>query len=189
MQVEPEIVVKGIQGDGEVEARVLEEVRDLEKFSDRITSCRVLVERSSHRHQRGDIYHVRVDLVVPGAEIVVRRDPSEHHAHEDVYVAIRDAFRAARRRLEDRTREQRGDVKSHDALAHGRVIRLAPEDDHGFLEAADGHHVYFHRNSLTRGRFEDLAIGSWVEYAEEEGREGPQAARVLLSKGLHPPAR
>jgi cold shock CspA family protein/ribosome-associated translation inhibitor RaiA len=189
MQVEAEIVLKGIANQEQVENRIQQEVDHLERFSDRITGCRVLVERSSHRHRTGDLFHVRVDLLLPGSEVAVRRSPSEHHAHEDVFVAIRDAFRAARRRLEDRVRTHRGDVKAHEETLHGRVVRLVPEEDHGFLEAADGHHVYFHRHSLAREGLEGLHVGDWVEYVEEDGREGPQAARVRPAPGLRPPAK
>jgi ribosome-associated translation inhibitor RaiA len=85
---------------------------ELEKVFDRITSCRVMIE-APHQHQRkGRLFHVRVDLTVPGGELLVRRDPAEHHAHKDVYVAIRDAFDAAVRQLEDHARKLRGDVKS-----------------------------------------------------------------------------
>jgi cold shock CspA family protein/ribosome-associated translation inhibitor RaiA len=189
MQVQPEIVVRGIADQGQVEARVLEETLRLERYYDRITASRVVVERSSHRRRQGDLYHVRVDLVLPGAEIVVRRDPPAGREHEDFHVALRDAFRAARRRIEDHVRVRRGAVKAHGRLEHGQVVRLVPQEDHGFLAAPDGHHVYFHRNSLRRGRFEDLQIGSAVRYVEEAGREGPQAARVLARRSRRPTPR
>ncbi len=63
---------------------------------------------------RGGFHQLRIHLTVPGGEIIVNRDPSEHHAHEDVYVAIRDAFDAARRQLEDHVRRMRGDTKAHE---------------------------------------------------------------------------
>jgi ribosomal subunit interface protein len=96
-----------------VEAKVRERAAELEKFDARITSCRVVIEAANRRHQQGRLYHVRVDIGVPGGEIVVKRNPAEHHAHEDVYVAVRDAFDAARRQIEDHVRRRRGDTKSH----------------------------------------------------------------------------
>jgi ribosome-associated translation inhibitor RaiA len=82
-------------------------------------SCRVVIELHHRHHHQGNLYHVRVDLKVPDAEIVASREPAEHHAHEDVYVAIRDAFNAVRRRLEDYIRRRRGVVKAHEPRRTG----------------------------------------------------------------------
>ena len=96
-----------------VRARIREHAEKLERLHDRIMSCRVVI-RSPHRHHRkGQIFHVSIDAKVPGGEIAVNRDPGEHQAHEDVYVAVRDAFEALARRLQDVARRRRGDVKSH----------------------------------------------------------------------------
>ena len=85
----------------------------LERFSDSIISCRVTVE-SPHKHQhKGVIYHITIDIRTPGDEIVVSRMPDDDHSHEDVYVAIRDAFKAAERQLKEHLRIRRGDVKKH----------------------------------------------------------------------------
>ena len=84
---------------------------ELERFYDRITSCRVVVS-TPHRHSRtGRLFNVRVELGVPGAQIVTGRGNDRAADHADVHVAVRDAFRSARRRLEDYARRQRGDVK------------------------------------------------------------------------------
>jgi hypothetical protein len=73
-----------------------------------------------HRHHRsGRLWSIRVDVVVPGADIVVNRDHPLDHAHEDVHVALRDAFLAARRQLEDHARRRRGAVKRHAGQADG----------------------------------------------------------------------
>ena len=112
MQVEPRITFRDMEPSPAIEAKVQERIERLEKRYGRLTTCQVVIE-SPHRHQQhGRIHHVRVQLSVPGGDIVVGRDPSENHAHEDVYVAIRDAFDAAERRLEDHARRSRGDVNS-----------------------------------------------------------------------------
>jgi hypothetical protein len=85
---------------------------------------------------------VRIDLAVLGREIMVDRSGPKDHAHEDVHVAIRDAFAAVTRKLEDVAREMRGDVKIHAAPAHGKVVRLFPDDGYGFILTSDGHEVY-----------------------------------------------
>lgn len=97
-----------------VEATVREKAAKLDLFYNRIMGCRVLVEAPHRHHRRGKLYHVRIDMTVPGGELVVNREPSRHAAHKDLYVAIRDAFDAARRKLQDHARRQRGHVKSRE---------------------------------------------------------------------------
>jgi ribosome-associated translation inhibitor RaiA len=96
-----------------VETNIRERASKLERFCDKITSCRVTVEAPHKHHHKGNIYHVAVDIIVPDAEIVVSRTPEDNHAHEDVYVAVRDAFNSARRKLEDYEARRRGKVKNH----------------------------------------------------------------------------
>jgi ribosomal subunit interface protein len=112
MQVPLQITFRNLDSSPAVEAKIRERVEELEQFDDRIASCRVVVEVPNRHHLEGRLYHIRVDLKVPGREIVVKRDPPEHHAHEDIYVAVRDCFDAVRRQLEDHARRQRGDVKA-----------------------------------------------------------------------------
>ena len=133
MQVPLQITFRHMDSSDAVAARIRERTAELERVFDRITSCRVVVECRHPRHQQGNLFRVRVDLKVPGREIVVGRDPAAHHAHEDVYVAIRDTFDATRRLLEDHVRERRGDVKVHAVPDHGRIARILPEQNCGFI--------------------------------------------------------
>jgi ribosomal subunit interface protein len=87
-----------------VEERIRERAARLERFHDRITSCNVFVEVPHRHHQKGQLYEVHIHVRVPGDEIVVRRDGA--HGHEDVYVAVRDAFAAMERQLEDFVRRR-----------------------------------------------------------------------------------
>lgn len=96
-----------------VEERIRKKVKKLERFHDRIVNCTVVVEAPHRHHHKGKLYTVRVDISVPGKDVVVDRAKPSDHGHEDVYVALRDAFNAAVRQLEDQTRKMRGDVKSH----------------------------------------------------------------------------
>jgi ribosome-associated translation inhibitor RaiA len=84
---------------------------ELERFHGRLISCRVLVEAHPRHHRRGRLYHVRVDLGVPGGELVVSREHALPQKHEDAYVAVREAFAVATRQLEDFVRRQRGGHK------------------------------------------------------------------------------
>lgn len=178
MQLTPEISFKGMPASPAVEAKIREKVATLDRYYDRIMSCRVIVE-APHRHrQKGKIYEVRIDLTVPSGEVVVNRSAAKGQAHEDIYVALRDAFSAARRQLQNHGRRQRGKVKAHEAPPHGSVVKLFPESDYGFIHSSDGREIYFHRNSVVNNGFETLEIGSEVRFVESEGVEGAQASTV-----------
>jgi cold shock CspA family protein len=167
-----------------VELEVREYVDRLEHFYSDIMACRVLIE-VPHRHQvEGRLHHVRIDLTVPGGELVVRRDPSEHLAHKDLHVALRDSFRAARGMLQDWARERRGQAKLHDeVLREGHIERVFPDDGYGFIAPRDGEaSVYFHEHALDGATIGDCEAGAAVRYAVEEGVKGPQAVVVHLAR-------
>ena len=180
MQLPLQITFRYMEPSAAIEARIRERVAKLDRFYDRIMSCRVIVEAPHRHHHQGKLYHVRVDLTVPGGELVVSREPAEHHAHEDVYVAIRDAFDAAQRRLADYARRQRQDVKAHEESPHGRIARLFADEGYGFIETADGRQVYFHENAVVNSVFARLAVGTAVSFVEESGDKGPQASTVRI---------
>ena len=185
-----QITFRNMDGSEAVERHIRDRVEKLANFHDRITTCHVVVE-ARHRHQQhGRIFHIRVTVMVPGRTIVVGRDPGEHHAHEDVYVAIRDAFDAVRRQLEDHARTMRDDVKTHLVPDHGRIQRLMPHDGYGFIETVDGNEIYFHRNSVAEGDFDRLEVGDEVRFVVQHGEseQGPQASTVVrLGKHHLPP--
>ena len=145
-----------------------------------MVGCRVVIEAPHRRHRSGNLFHVHVDATVPGKELVVRRDPREHGSHEDVRVAIRDAFDATRRELKDEARRRRGQVKRHAGALHGRVAMLDAVKGFGFLQDDDGREIYFHANSVLDG-FDRLTVGSRVRFQEERGVEGPQASTVTIA--------
>ena len=179
MQVPLQIAFEGVQHSDAIEARIREEAKKLEQFHERITSARVVVARPQHRHHKGDIYQIRIHLVVPGAaDIAVSREPAATGAHEDVYVTIRDAFSAARRQLQDLRRKRDGHVKEHETPPHGRVIELHPDEDYRIIEKSTGELIYFHRNSVANGGFDKLNLGEEVRFSEEQGEKGPQASFV-----------
>src|SRR5271157_2818401 len=105
--------------------------------------------------------------------------PEREHA----LVAIREAFDAAVRQIENVMREFRGQVKHHAEASHGRVKNLLAREDYGFIETADGRQIYFHRNAVLDAAFDRLKVGSEVTFAEEEGVKGPQASTVRVVGG------
>lgn len=183
MKLPLQVVFRNMDASAAVETKIRERAEQLERIYSPIMSCRVTVEAHHRHHHQGNLYHARVNLKVADAEIVASREPDEHHAHEDVFVAVRDAFDAVRRRLEDYARQRRGAVKTHAVPPHGHVVELNP--DHGHIETDDGRRVYFHRNSLVGADFDALAIGAEVRFVEETGELGPQASTVHAVRKHH----
>ncbi len=118
MQIPLQITFHGIDHSDAAEERIREKVSKLEQFFDRITSCRVTIERNhkntSSLHQKGEDFNIRLDLTVPGSELVVKRASDEH---EDIYAALKGAFQAMERQLKEYVERQRGDVKARAAQA------------------------------------------------------------------------
>lgn len=178
MQIPLEITFRGLPHSDAVEARIREKVDKLDKFHPHIMSCRVAVEAEHKHHHQGNQYHVRIDITTPRKELVVSHEHHDKQAHEDIYVAIRDSFDAAKRQLEEYSQLRRGDVKVHDLEKTGKVARLFPEKNHGFIQMPNGREIYFHRNSVRGDGFDALAVGDAVRFMEEEDDLGPQASSV-----------
>lgn len=184
MRIPLQITFRNLPPSEAIEAAIREKAQKLERYFDRITSCRVVVEAPHQNHHKGKLYQLRVDITIPGHEIVVSRDHHDKHAHEDLYVAIRDAFAAAQTQLESHVGKMRGDVKNHQPPAHGRVIEMTP--DHGTIMTPDGREVYFHQNSLLNEAYDKLEKGAEVRFTEEPGDKGPKASSVQLIGKHHP---
>lgn len=114
MQFPVDITFRGMGTSPSVEASVRRWAERLDHVFDRIVRCAVVIEVPHKSHRHGQTFHVRVEVVIPARTISVDRDPGRDPGHEDVYVAIADAFRAARRQLQDHARIARGEVKHHD---------------------------------------------------------------------------
>ena len=181
MQTSLQITFRNFPRSDAVEARIRDKAAKLEEFHPRIMSCHVAVEElDRHRHQ-GKQFTVRLDIRVPGHELVVDR---EHH--EDIYVALRDAFNAAGRKLEELGRTQRGKVKLHAMPQHGKVARLFPSEGYGVIETADGRELYFSSDNVVESSFDRLEAGAAVQFVEDVTGKGRQHA-TRVSAGKHRP--
>jgi ribosome-associated translation inhibitor RaiA len=133
-----------------IEDNIREKAAKLDSFHDEIMSCRVTVEAPHRHHHKGKAYVVRIDMTVPGGELVINREPKRlvaaraghgeelekklaenhepttHAAHEDVYVAIRDAFNAAARKLQDHARRRRGEIRPTNPSQRARCENFSP---------------------------------------------------------------
>ena len=112
MQVPLQISFRNMDPSPAIETVVREKAAKLGRFFERIVSCDVTIEAPHRHHHKGKLYKVRIDIGMPGNDVHVNQEGPKNRAHEDVYVAIRDAFDAAVRQLEDHARKLRGDVKS-----------------------------------------------------------------------------
>ena len=168
-----QITLRNVPHSDALDAHIRERASRLERFYPRITGCHVVVEiPHKHKHQ-GNLFNVRLDIKVPGGEIVLSRD-----LREDVYVALRDVFDAARRKLEDHGRRQRGGIKAHDEPVTGRVVRLIADEGYGFIETADADEYYFSAENVVAPAFERLELGDKVHFIADLGGDSPQAKRV-----------
>jgi cold shock CspA family protein len=186
MHVPLRITFRHLEPSAAIEAQVREKAAKLERFAEYVTGCHVVIEAPHRRHHQGNLFHVTIDLTLPGGEVVVNRQPQLHQAHEDAHVALRDAFDAAVRQVEDHVRRRRMDVKHHEESPAGHVARLFPEKGYGFIETPDGRDVYFHRNSVLDGAFDALQVGQGVRFVEELGEDGPQASSVHVVERRRP---
>jgi len=210
MQVTPTVTFRGFHPFPDLEAEVQRRIDRLTTYSRSIVACRVLVELAHRHHESGNHFHVRIELTVPGDQIVVAHEHGLHATSQDTdteratkqnetdrerqhaLVAVRQAFDVARRRLQDSVRRQRGVVKQSARRPTGRVVRLFPDDGYGFIETSSAatasapettHEVYFRRESVLDHAFDRLKIGTSVSFVEEPGEKGPQASTVTL---VHP---
>jgi cold shock CspA family protein/ribosome-associated translation inhibitor RaiA len=199
MELPTQITFRNMESSENVKEWIRSEAGKLETFYKPIMSCRVAVE-IPHRHRRkGAAYGVRIDLTLPGGEIVVKRAPTLAQGlrqaretavskqkeldapRKNLRIAINQAFAAACRRLQEYARRQRREVKTHEPLPVARVNRIFPKEGFGFITAPDGREIYFHHDSVLNGAFRRLKVGTVVHFAEERGEKGPQASTVRIA--------
>jgi cold shock CspA family protein/ribosome-associated translation inhibitor RaiA len=181
MQVPTEIVFQNCEPSDALRAEIDKQVQRLEKFSGRITSCRVVVRMPETRHRHGDAFKIELRIVLPQRkDVVVNQTHADEPEDEHALVAISKAFAAAQRQIEDAMREMRGQVKAHEVPNHGRVARFLAGKDCGFIETADGQELYFHRHAVLDKAFDRLSVGDEVRFVESQGENGPQATSVRV---------
>lgn len=177
MKLPLQINFLGMEPSEAVEAAAREKATKLEHFCRDIVSCRVDIELL-HKHQhQGRPYEVRIDLRLPDHHLAVNRVHNE-----DVYVSLRDAFDDMRRQVEDAVRRTRGQEKVHATPLHGEVVRFGTEPPCGFIRTPDGDEYYFDPDSLAGVRFDELEVGTPVQFIGEGGAQGRQAKRVSIGK-------
>jgi cold shock CspA family protein len=174
-----EIDFHGMTGTAGIQDVIAGHVAELEDRYGRMTACRVVLKAPGGHHQTGGLYEVNIRMALPnGREVNVAQTPHADERHSDLTFALDDAFRRARRQLQDRVRRLQGQVKHHESAPTGTVLRVDPAGGFGFLQSSDGREIYFHRNSVLNNGFDRLTVGTQVGFAEEMGEKGPQASTV-----------
>jgi cold shock CspA family protein len=184
METPIQIEFQGMEPIEHVRTAIAKHVTDLAGRFGRITACRIVVKSPGGHQRTGGHYEVNIHLALPnGREVDIDRTAKADERHADVSFVVNDAFKRARRRLQDHVRRMQGQVKTHAERPIGTVTRLEPEQGYGFLETKDGREIYFHQNSVLDGKFRQLAAGTRVLFSEELGEKGPQASTVdILGK-------
>lgn len=190
MQVPLEIGFHNMESVPWAEQEIRDRVADLERIYGRLVSCRVHIDQRA-KDLTGTIPPVvHIELGIPGrTDLVVAHEPDHllrKYKHPDLHKAINEAFRIAERQLLD-LKEQRGDRtkgghKELEAQSLGQIAEIDPAGDFGFLLTKEGGLLYFHRNALLSGDFEELKRGDEVHYIEDTGDTGPIASKVRVKK-------
>lgn len=179
VETKPIITFRNMKPSPEVEASIHQHVEDLEKVHSRIIGCEVVLAASQKRKVTGQDFEVTVSVKIPGPDIRVARQIGRSEALQDIKIAIHQAFDAARRELKEATRKMgRVEVKAHPPILHGTIDRLFEGEGYGFISADNNRDIYFDRDSLTTGSWDDLRVDMKVRFREEVGDKGPYAANV-----------
>ncbi|MCC6947379.1 MAG: HPF/RaiA family ribosome-associated protein [Bradyrhizobiaceae bacterium] len=181
METPVQIDFQGTDASPALRSMIEDYVAGLEERFGRITSCRVGVKAPGGHHRTGGLFEISIHLVLPGGrEVKVSRTRQNDERFSDPEFAIGDAFKRARRQLQDNVRKLQGKVKESVTPPVGTVTQLNTADGFGFLETDDGREIYFHQNSVLNGSFAQLKPGTRVSFHEEVGDKGPQASTVKL---------
>ena len=181
METPVQIDFQGMPANDKIREAIKAHVAGLEQRLGRLTACRIVLKAPGEHHRTGGLYEVNIRLALPnGKEVNIARTAKQDERHADVDFAINDAFKRARRRLQDHVRLMQGQVKTHEDQPIGTVVSIDPAKEFGFLETSDKREIYFHRNSVLNNAFPRLSVGARVMFSEELGEKGPQASTVKI---------
>jgi cold shock CspA family protein len=185
METDLKIDLHGAEPSEAVSRLITGHVTELEGVYGRITACHVSVKAPGQHHRKGGLFEVSVHLSLPdGREVNVGRTPRLDERYANILFAVNDAFRRARRQLQDQVRRLQTQTKMHEAQPMGAVIQFDGDADFGFIQTDDGHEIYFHKHSILDGPPLRIDRGSRVTFVEEAGEKGPRASTVRLA-GKH----
>lgn len=179
MQIPLQITFRDLPHSPVLDSQIRRHAEKLDDFHNHLMACKIVIDMPQNRQHQGKLYNIRINLTVPGKELVVT-----HNVNEDFFIALREAFDDAKRQLEEIADKRHRTIAraNHQKLPkYGYVTQLFPNEGYGFIETVDGHEVYFHECVVTP-TFKQLKLGTEVQFLEESGEKGPQAARVKIKK-------
>jgi len=175
MVLQPQICFSDFPPSPALHAHIKNKIKKLESFCPNAMRCHVHVRQSQkHKHQ-GKLFEVGIELNVPGKRLSVHRN------NENVYIAIRDAFKAIRLSVQRFRQRQRGNVKHHPIPLRGQIARIYPEEGFGFIES-NGNEYYFAEENLHDSDFDHIRQGKLVSFIADLNDEGWHALRVSTGK-------
>ena len=183
MQLAPEVIFKGVRRTLWVQNYITERLDHLEKFAPDITRCHVTLSREQSSQRKGNRYSVMVEVRVPRQhDLAVKKQKEIREMRTQLPAVINEAFGAIEKQLKKTVALRRQEKKSHDnGQPHGMVEKVFADEGYGFIRGIeDDRQFYFHRNSVLRGDFDRLTVGTEVRFAPEQGEEGPQASSVQV---------
>jgi ribosome-associated translation inhibitor RaiA/cold shock CspA family protein len=193
MEKQLQITFKQLESSEALEGLIRDRVERLEQFHDNIIGCRVVVE-TPHRapDSAKAAMEITVEVTVPGRNPIIGRDvDTRRDSKHDHGAVVTRAFEAVERQLKEATEVRKGEVKHHEGSSEtGLVVRLYPPQDYGFIQVRGSADLYFTRNAVVGGDFDDIEVGAMVEVtrATGEGPMGPQASSVRVLGGSQSPA-
>jgi ribosome-associated translation inhibitor RaiA/cold shock CspA family protein len=188
-----QITFKQLESSEALERLIRDRVERLEQFHHNIIGCRVVVE-TPHRgpDSAKAALEITIEITVPGRNPIIGRDvDTRRDSKHDHGGVVTRAFEAVERQLKEAVELRSGDVKRHESSSEtGLVVRLYPPQDYGFIQVRGSQDLYFTRNAVVGGNFDDIEVGAMVEVtrATTEGPMGPQASSVRVLGGSQSPA-
>jgi cold shock CspA family protein/ribosome-associated translation inhibitor RaiA len=188
-----QITYKGIESSPAFDALIRERATGLERKHPRITGCRVVVDVPYRGSESAKVpLAVSVEVEIPNRSLVIGKDTQDRREMKDDHTAVlNNAFTAVERQLDKIADLQDQGVKRHEGIAaNGMIVRLFPDQSYGFIEVDNSQELYFTRNAVASGAFDELQVGMMVQVtrATAEGPMGPQASSVRPFDKLKTPA-
>ncbi len=174
------IVIRDMPNSPALENHLRKKAEKLIHYFDHINTCQIVIDVPQKHKRQGKLFNVRIDLTVPGKELVVN-----HKLDEDVYVAIRDAFSALLRKLECYVEKRRGYVKKHESANFGYISKLFPKEGYGFIQSIDGNEYYLSLTNTTSLPFADFEIGDMVHFFGIVADDGFNAHHITKDRKSH----
>jgi len=187
METPIQITFKNLDSSAALEDHIRERAGKLKRFHSNITSCHVVVDvphraAATTRPPLG----VTLDVEIPGRTLVAKSGKDGHDAKGGTVAMVNRVFEAMERQLGEHADIRSQQVKTHEGAGDtGTIIRLFPDQSYGFIEALGSPDLYFTRNAVVDGSFDDLQVGMMVRLtrASMEGPMGPQASSVRRMAG------